>query len=455
MKLTGWGRYPTTTADMLEPANRQAVAVQLDELRAQARQLIVRGAGRSYGDAALAATVLGSRHLDNLIALEADNGGGAYLRCAAGVSLGAILHAVLPKGYFLPVLPGTRFVTVGGAIAADIHGKNHHRDGCFSAYVDSFTLLLANGELRQCSRSENRELFAATCGGMGLTGMILDARLRLNKVPGHFINNRTLVAKSLRQCLELFEEHNSAHYSVAWIDCLSRGSQLGRSSLFLGEHSDRPASTSSKPLHSGTLASIPFATPAWLLNRYSMRAFNALYYWRQQSRSKQQELHYQHYFFPLDRIANWNRLYGRQGFIQYQLVLPTESAAEGLEKILQRVSGAGKGSFLAVLKQLGPANDNLLSFPLAGYTLTLDFKMEERVLPLLDELDAIVLGHGGRLYLAKDARMNEAVFKASYPRWEDFMSLRATVDPEGLFTSLLAQRLGLDRYASGHHGLAK
>lgn len=450
MQLSGWGRFPIISARMLEPANTRAAEAHLAEvLNSGEPGLIARGAGCSYGDAALAPTVLATRQLDHFIGFSADSEEDATIHCAGGVSLDAVLRVVVPRGYFLPVLPGTRFVSVGGAIAADVHGKNHHRDGCFSNFVESFSLLLANGEIRHCNRNENSELFAATCGGMGLTGIILDARLVLKKVPGLLINNETIIADDLDECLELLKRHEDHQYSVAWIDCLSRGKQLGRGCIFLGDHADEPLPNKGYRHLSGTLASVPFSTPDWLLNGATMRGFNSLYYQRQKLRKRQSQVHYQNYFFPLDRIKHWNRLYGRKGFIQYQLVLPADSAQQGMQQVLQRVSETGKGSFLAVLKQFGAANDNPLSFPLEGFTLTLDFKMEDSLLPLLEELDAIVIDHGGRLYLAKDARMSEAVFKAGYPRWQEFMAVRAAVDPEGHFESLLAQRLGLGVTGTG------
>lgn len=441
MQLSGWGRYPSSESRLIEPATQGVVSEQLAALRAQSSCLISRGAGRSYGDAALAPVVLTSKHLDNFIALESNQDGSATLRCAAGATLDEILRLIVPRGFFLPVLPGTAHVSVGGAIAADIHGKNHHLDGCFSEHVESLTLLLADGSIRECNRDKDRPLFEATCGGMGLTGIVLDATLRLTRIAGPLINNRTRIANSLQECLELFAEHAAAPYSVAWIDCLSSGQHLGRSVLFLGEHSQ--VVPDKKRDRSRRTISVPFTTPGWLLNKHTMNVFNTLYFKRQKMRSEANLMHYQQYFFPLDAIANWNRLYGKNGFIQYQLVLPEMSAAQGLTQILKKVSEAGKGSFLAVLKQLSAANNNPLSFPLAGYTLTLDFKMEKSLLPLLNELDAILTDHGGRLYLAKDARMSEATFKAGYPRWEEFMEIKAAVDPDNLFTSKLAERLGL------------
>lgn len=438
MKLSGWGRYPTSHAELVAPAGEQAMK---SYLQSHSTTCIARGSGRSYGDAALAETVLSSRHLDHF--LEFDDKA-ALLRCGAGLSLDEVLRVSMARGFILPVLPGTRFVSVGGAIAADIHGKNHHQDGCFSEHLDSFRLLLASGEIRNCSRQENPELFAATCGGMGLTGIIVDASLRLREVPGIFIQNKTVQANCLADAMDKLQEHGDSKYAVAWLDCLARGKDLGRSVLYLGDHAEQLSKKTVYRHESGRLFSVPFSTPGFLLNSLTMRNFNKLYYALQTRRQSEALIHYQRYFFPLDRIQNWNRLYGRQGFQQYQLVLPQAHALTGMTAILETVSRAGKGSFLAVLKQFGPANDKPLSFPMSGFTLTLDFKMEAGLNELLEQLDAIVLEHGGRLYLAKDARMSEIMFKSGYPRWQEFVDLRRQVDPQGRFSSLLSRRLGLD-----------
>ena len=439
MKLSGWGRYPTVNAELLAPAGQAALSNWLQA--GPSGSSIARGQGRSYGDSALSETVLSSRHLDHFLELDVEQG---ELHCAAGVTLAEILQMIVPKGLFLPVVPGTRFVSLGGAVAADIHGKNHHRDGCISNHVQSLTLMLASGEVRTCSREQDSELFAATCGGMGLTGIILDVRLSLIKVSGVFIRNQQYVASNLTHCIELLEEYQQARYSVAWIDCLSTGAASGRGIVYLGEHAGNPAPARAASNVRGPRLSVPFSTPGWLLNRHSMSAFNNLYYWRQSRRDAQSLVHYQQYFFPLDSIGNWNRLYGGRGFQQYQLVLPDDSAGTGISEILKRVAQAGKGSFLAVLKQFGEANNMPLSFPRAGLTLTLDFKMEPDLPELLNELDAIVQHHGGRLYLAKDARMSEAMFKSGYPEWQRFMAIRNEVDPQARFSSLQSRRLGLD-----------
>jgi decaprenylphospho-beta-D-ribofuranose 2-oxidase len=435
MELSGWGRFPKVSANILEPQSEQQLA-ELFAKPALVESMIARGCGRSYGDSALAARVISSRLLDNFLALDEDE---LTIRCGAGVRIEQILRLAVPRGWFLPVLPGTKYVSVGGAIAADIHGKNHHHDGTFCDHVCAFTLLLASGETLLCSPGQNRELFHATCGGMGLTGIILDATLRFEKVSSVLIKRRTLPASNLEACFELLDNHGSSKYSVAWLDCLARGNRLGRSLLHLGEHTEQ----GNLEYRQRRQLAVPFSTPGMLLNRFSMKLFNAAYYQLGKLGAGESEVNYDSYFFPLDKFQHWNRLYGRRGFLQYQLVLPSSSALAGLTEILSRVSAAGKGSFLAVLKKFGEANNNLLSFPMAGYTLALDFKHEPTLFTLLDELDSIVLEHGGRLYLAKDARMSEAVFQASYPNWQLFQQVKQQVDPQGLFSSLQSRRLGL------------
>lgn len=435
MLLTGWGRYPSVTSQVTAPGNVDALTHELSAYPSTTR-LIPRGAGRSYGDSALAEQVISSRFLDNFIALDAEN---RSISCGAGISLADILRLCVPQGLFPPVLPGTKYVSVGGAIAADIHGKNHHIDGTFCDHVESITLALASGELAHCSRTENSELFHATCGGMGLTGVIVGARLILEKVPGISIKTESIAAANLQESLTLLKEYNDKKYVVAWVDCLARGTALGRGIIHCGEHGD-----AGKLRHRESSGiGVPFTTPGFLLNRTTMATFNTLYFNRHSRTTGARQQHYDKFFFPLDSIRNWNRLYGSKGFLQYQFVLPDESAESGLTEILGAVSDAGKGSFLAVLKRFGAANQNLLSFPRAGLTLTLDFKYEPTLLPLLDELDAMVLAHSGRIYLAKDARMSEAVFKQSYPNWEAFKAIKDRVDPDGLFASMQSNRLGL------------
>jgi FAD/FMN-containing dehydrogenase len=427
--ISGWGRYPSVEAELITPA-------QLEDLALAGVNCIARGMGRSYGDSALADTIISTQHLEHLISFNEKSG---ELRCAGGTTLDEILRVFVTKGWFLSVTPGTKFVSVGGAIASDVHGKNHHKVGSFCDHVTSIELLLASGEIVNCSPTENSALFYATCGGMGLTGIILSATVKLIPIKSTRIRQQTLKAANLKEVFELFEASRKTTYSVAWIDCLATGNSLGRSLLYLGEH----AEDGHFEMPNGRDKSIPFDMPGMLLNRYTIQAFNTLYYHKVCDRVSNQSVHYEPYFYPLDSLHHWNRLYGRDGFLQYQFVIPKRAGLEGMSKILKRISASKKGSFLAVLKELGRQNKNLLSFPIEGYTLALDFKWEPDLLQLLDELDQIVLEYGGRIYLTKDARMSEATFKQSYPRWEQFMQIRHKYGATEHFNSLQSKRLGL------------
>jgi len=450
MVFSGWGRYPTLESRLIEPVSASEIEASLGSSEPWGTPVIARGAGRSYGDSALSETLISTRYLDNFSSLTTLAPGHTALRCASGISLEKVLETIIPKGLFLPVLPGNKGVTIGGAIAADVHGKNHHIDGSFCDHVESLRMLLASGEIIDCHRGSNAELFHATCGGMGLTGIILDAAIKLTPLTSLDIAQRSLVAGNLQECMDLMDEHNDAKYSVAWIDCLARGAAQGRSVLYLGEHVDeQDAREKSKPGRTGLRAiqrselNIPFDAPSFLLNKYTMAGFNSLYYAMQKNHRTPKPIDYDAFFFPLERLRNWNRLYGAKGFLQYQLALPQKSAHAGISAILSCASQAGKGSFLSVLKKFGKANSNLLSFPIEGYTLALDFKYEASLFPLLELLDTLVLDHGGRLYLAKDARMSKECFRQSYGQWERFAELRQKFDPKGHFSSLQSRRLGL------------
>lgn len=433
MRLHGWGRYPQVEAQQLAPLTVSASRA----LIGAHGSLLGRGMGRSYGDSALHDCVLNTRHLQHLLAFDASHGS---LRCQAGATLDQLLDFLVPRGWFLPVTPGTRFVTVGGAVASDVHGKNHHLHGCFSEYVDELLLGLADGSLLTCSRSEHAELFHATCGGMGLTGLIVEVALRLTPIRSAYVNQTTFKTANLEDALQGFESQRQRTYSVAWIDCLARGAELGRSVLMVGEHAlDGPLQ-----LPRQRRLAVPLDMPAALLNHASMQAFNSLYYRRARQAEIERRVDYRRFFYPLDGIGQWNRLYGKRGFLQYQFVIPKAAGLQGMQAILRRIADSRRGSFLAVLKVFGEQNRNPLSFPLAGYSLALDFKYDSGLLALLDELDARVLEHGGRVYLSKDARMSEQTFKRSYPDWEQLQAVRARYGAQGKFISRQAQRLGLE-----------
>lgn len=427
-ELSGWGNYPKVAAETIQIA-------RFPELRLPTTSAITQGAARSYGDSALAEKVICTQRLNHFHHFDAERG---ILHCDAGVLLADILTTFVPKGWFLPVTPGTKFVSVGGAIASDVHGKNHHKQGCFSEFVQSLTLQIGE-QILECSRQSHPELFLATCGGMGLTGVITDARIQLQPVTSSYIQQTLIKSPNLVEALSLFEQHNNADYSVAWIDCLAKGENLGRSLLMLGEH----ANVGELQAHRAGRLTVPCHLPAWCLNAWSIRAFNSAYFHRCSNTPQSSSLHYDPYFYPLDSIQHWNRLYGKKGFTQYQCVLPKAAGIEGLTEILTQISALGQGSFLAVLKAFGEQNQNYLSFPMSGYTLALDFKINAQVFALLDQLDIIVQRYGGRLYLAKDARMSERMFKATYPQWEKFQAIRERYGALALYQSMQSKRIGL------------
>ena len=433
MRVYGWGRYPIIeNAKIFLPQTRSACASLINNNQ----PTIARGLGRSYGDSANNTVIIESNYFNHFIDFDATTG---VLICESGVSIREILALVVPRGWFMPVTPGTSFVTIGGAIASDVHGKNHHTSGSFSKYVLSIDLMLGAGEVVEVSSLHLPDLFRATCGGMGLTGVILSAKLQLKPIQSSFMRQTTIQAKCLEEVCELFEENVASPYSVAWIDCLSKGKVLGRSLLMLGEHEKDGGLEFgySKALN------IQADLPTGLLNYHSIKAFNALYYHKVLFNKQAVILPLNSFFYPLDKLLNWNRLYGKEGFVQYQFVLPRDVGVNGLRKILTEIVASGKGSFLAVLKIFGPANENYLSFPIEGYALALDFKLSPEVISLINRLDVLVSDMGGRIYLAKDALMSEAFFKNSYPQWEQFEIVRNKYGAIGKFASQQSQRLGL------------
>ena len=375
------------------------------------------GQGRSYGDCCLndGGALLPTRALDHFIAFDAEQG---ILRAEAGLTLGEILQVIVPHGWFLPVTPGTRQATLGGAIANDVHGKNHHADGTFGRHVLRFELLRSDGTRRICSPDENPEWFAATIGGLGLTGLVTWAEIRLRPIDSAAIEQQQLRFASLAEYRAIAAESDANWtYTVAWIDCLSRGRKLGRGVLFRGRHAE-----------SGRLAAhrerarlaVPFELPVSLVNGASLRAFNALYYHGHPTRTRSRLVDYAPFFYPLDGIARWNRLYGRRGLYQFQCVVPEEEG-DAMHELFERIARSGQGSMLAVLKRFGDlSSPGLLSFPRPGLTLALDFANRgERTRRLLGELEAVVVQAGGALYPAKDALMRRETFQQAYPRWRE------------------------------------
>lgn len=430
-KISGWGNYPQQKAQLLTPTS----LTLLSSIVKKEKTSIARGMGRSYGDSANATKVIQTLLCDHFIEFDEVSG---MLTAEAGISFREILRVIVPKGWFLPVTPGTSYVTLGGALASDVHGKNHHIAGTFGQHVKSFRMVLGTGDVIKVSPQENADLFYATCGGMGLTGVIIDATIKLLPIRSSYIDQKTIKADCIEASCDAFENNLSATYSVAWIDCFSKGKNLGRSVLMLGEHADE----GDMEIDLKQSASVPFATPSALLNRLTMKAFN-IAYWHKFKNNQSQTIPLMTYFYPLDALGDWNRLYGKTGFLQFQCVVPKNGGVANMRKLLSEISKSGEGSFLAVLKQFGKANKNLLSFPTEGYTLSLDFKLNSSSMQTVGMLEEMVVDMGGRLYLTKDAVMQEKTFKTTYPSWEKFESVRQKYGAIGKFSSMQSKRLGL------------
>lgn len=443
--IAGWGNFPVEECEVYRPE-------ALDDLqevvaRAPEHDLIARGLGRSYGDAALNRDrgVILTQRFDRMIAFDSATG---VLQCEAAVSLAEIIELFVPRGFFFPVTPGTKFISIGGAIAADVHGKNHHANGSMGEFVLDLRLLTASGAIVECSRELNSDLFWATIGGMGLTGMILDARIRLQPIETAYMSVHNERAANVDAVLErFFESDDNFAYAVAWIDCLAKGRSLGRSVLMRANHAavhELPPELRGEPcvFKEGLKPTVPFTFPGFALNAWSMKIFNAAFNATHPDTSK--IVPCDSYFYILDRIHHWNRIYGRRGVVQYQFVLPPETSRGALVEILERLSDANRGSFLAVLKSLGPSSQGLLSFPAKGYTLALDLpNTGHDLVQELQRIDEIVLRAGGRIYLAKDACMRPDVFRQMYPELDRFKAIKAQVDPEQRFASSQARRLGI------------
>ena len=401
-KVTNWGNFPVVEKEM----KSEDSSAKIKEYVRNHNDIIARGNGRCYGDSSLSENIFSTKRLNKFISFDRLNG---IIECESGVLLSDILEVVVPQGYFLFVTPGTKFISIGGAIASDVHGKNHHAEGCFSEYVIDFSLLNEKGEIITCSRTENSEKFWATIGGMGLTGIILSAKFKLKNIESSYIRQESIKAENLDEIFTLFDQSESWTYNVAWIDCLQKGKNLGRSIMMRGEHAfkhELPTKLQQNPLKlkKNASPSIPFYFPNFVLNNLTVKLFNLLYYFKQTKKEVKNFVHYEPFFYPLDVLSDWNRIYGKKGFIQYQMVIPKEKGKEGMKKILETIAKSGNGSFLAVLKLFGKDNPEAYnSFPMEGYTLALDFKVNSKLKKLVAQLDAIVEEFGGRIYLTKDS----------------------------------------------------
>jgi decaprenylphospho-beta-D-ribofuranose 2-oxidase len=443
--LSGWGRTSKVTAEVVRPERADEVAGLLEESASSGRKVVARGLGRAYGDAAQRAggVVVDTSALDRVLDADLDEG---WVRVEAGASLDRLMRYLVPRGWWVAVTPGTRQVSVGGSVAADIHGKNHHRDGSFCSHLTKVTLATAGG-VREVSPEREPDVFWATAGGMGLTGVLLDATLRLLRVETSWMAVDTERTRDLDETLSAMIERDAQYrYSVAWVDCLARGGSLGRGVLTRANHAGRGELGSGRaPLSFDPRVrlEVPFTAPSGLLNPVTVAAFNEAWYRKAPKRRIGALEPLASYFHPLDAVGCWNRLYGRRGFLQYQFVVPLD-AHETLRSVLEKLSRARVASFLAVLKAFGEADPGPLSFPTKGWTLALDIPIGAGGLaPLLDELDVLVAEAGGRVYLAKDSRLRPELLASMYPRLDEWREVRDKLDPSQVMASDLARRLGL------------
>lgn len=439
--LSGWGNIPKSTSKVTYARDVQDMVKTLN-----GDQLLSRGLGRSYADQATNTQhlVVKMEKMNHFLSFDAERG---ILTCEAGATLEEIIIHLAPRGWFPMITPGTKYITVGGAIANDVHGKAHHADGSFVNCVYDFTILLANGQVVRASREENQDLFWANFGGLGLLGIILTATIQLRRIATTYFKQQAFPARNLTEMLQAIDDCDQDYtYSVAWIDPMAKGRNLGRGVLTTGNHAgiyDLPDKLKDEPLKIGKKPklTVPFYLPGFVLNSATVRMLDVVLYWMQKSAPAIS--HYENFFYPLDMINDWNRGYGKRGFIQYQFVIPMQNGHENIRTILTEITRSNCIPFLNVLKRFGKDQGGLLSFPFEGYTFAIDFPITPQLKPFTRKLDQMILDMGGRIYLGKDAYLDEPTFKAMYPQHKTWLEIKKKYDPTNLFSSDLARRIGL------------
>jgi decaprenylphospho-beta-D-ribofuranose 2-oxidase len=432
MIIQGWGCYTKVDSKIFKPKTIK----ETTDIVNNNKKILARGLGRSYGDSANNDIILDTTCLNNILEFDPING---IICCESGVSIKDINEITIPSGWFISVTPGSSYITLGGAIASDIHGKNHHHDGTISEHIFSLKIMLGDGEIVTASKNIYSDLYRATCGGMGLTGIIISAIIKLRPIYSNQIVKTTIKTSCLEETFYQFEKNFSSNYSVAWVDCLTQGKNLGRSLLFLGEHKKK----GKLDYKSRKQKYLPAGFFSLFLNKNLIKIFNTAYYFKNLKKQYKSNVLIKNYFYPLDFFLNWNFLYGKKGFIQYQFVIPKNDAIKALKDVLKIISEYKQTPFLGVLKLLGPENKNYLSFPLEGYTLAIDFKINHNLFSLINILDKKIISHGGRIYLTKDALMSKEIFRMCYPKWNEFQQIREKYKAIKKFSSYQSIRLGL------------
>tara|TARA_B110000914_G_scaffold225528_1_gene246522 strand:- start:844 stop:2157 length:1314 start_codon:yes stop_codon:yes gene_type:complete len=431
--LSGWGNNINVNSKIYLPKNNDDITNLYK--KGIALNSITRGLGRSYGDSSLDNSIISLKNYEKYIKFDNELG---TLECSSNYSLNEILKLIVKKGWFFNVTPGSKFITIGGAIASDVHGKNHHLDGSFCDYIFSFKIITSQGILYNCSKEENLELFQASCGGMGLTGIIVSAKIKLLKIKSKIINTEIIKTKNLEQTIKSFKKFNANKYIVAWIDALAKNEHMGRSVIFIGNHSDEGDLNFFEKIK----FSIPKIFPGFLLNKYIIKAFNKFYYFIHKNNKKiKQSLN--NFFYPLDSIGSWNNLYGKEGFIQIQILITEKNFEEVICKTLEFFQKKKQFSFLTTLKELGIGNENYLSFPSKGYTLTLDLKMNSNLKTIYEEFELLLAQYKTKVYLTKDSFMSKKYFEDTYKKLNKFKEIKNKYDPLNVIKSFQSRRLGL------------
>jgi decaprenylphospho-beta-D-ribofuranose 2-oxidase len=441
-KLYGWGRLRPSESTVYYPDVRDQLT-PIPGITA-GKRVLARGKGRSYGDASLNAgnTSVCFDWLDKVHEFDTDNG---VLVCEAGLTLEEIIRLILPRGWFLPVTPGTCYPSLGGSFACDVHGKNHHVNGSLGEHVEWIELVNAEGQIMRCSSQENADLFAATRGGLGLTGLIYRLCLKLERVPSAYYEAQFIKTNSLEETMTELEQGDKGFtHTVSWLDCSASGPALGRGEVTLGSYAPReklPPKYRSRPYDSdqGLRFTVPMVSPIPLVNALTVRLFNEAYYRKRMNPRQNTVVHYGFFLYPLDMVREWNRVYNK-GFVQYQFVVPFDAGRKLLPHVLRACQTSGHVPALNVLKRFGEGQP-LLSFPEPGWTLALDFGASRGLMQFLEELDHAVLDHGGKVYLVKDHRLSPKMFRAMYPEFGDWLAIKQKYDPEWRFESNLSRRL--------------
>jgi len=433
--LTGWGRYKKYNISMLKPKNLSNLQTILNN-KIKSKNFIVRGFGRSYGDSSIGENVICLSNFKKKIQLDKKK---KTVRCTSNVSIEELINFLLKKKLFIKVTSGTKYVTIGGSIASDIHGKNHHLEGSFCDHVMEIELMTVNGKIIKCSKKKNSKLFFATCGGMGLTGIILSAIINIKKIPSTKILQTTIKTNSLNETLKKFDEYKKSNYLVAWFDTNKTGKELGRAIIYLGEHVN-----SSKKISKNFNFSIPFVFPNFFLNSFIFKMLSQIFFFITPN-FKKELIDIRKYFYPLDNIRNWNNLYGNNGFVQIQFLVNEKKALNNIKKLLLFFQDKKQVSFLSTIKKMGKKNQNYLSFPNKGYTITFDIKVNKNLHLFYAELEKILLSMKATIYLTKDSLMTKKFFLKSSKNFVKFINVKKKYDPNFLLTSFQSKRIGLDR----------